>query len=86
MSKIPIVIGNHTMNKEEKLTTISLKDYLTYFPDFMTNNKYKEKDVKINLCHKDAKKDTHAIMSSQACFLPIQKGEGTKFNVALYKL
>merc|ERR1719242_2310873 len=38
----------------------------------------------INLLSSKENGDSHVIMSSQACFLPILKGEETKFNVALY--
>ena len=84
MTKIPIVIGNHTINKDEELETISLKDYLSNFSDFMTNDYYKKNKIEINLLSSKESKDSHVIMSSQACFLPIQSGEETKFNVALY--
>eukprot|EP00486_Rosalina_sp_Unknown_P008847 CAMPEP_0201591772 /NCGR_PEP_ID=MMETSP0190_2-20130828/189848_1 /ASSEMBLY_ACC=CAM_ASM_000263 /TAXON_ID=37353 /ORGANISM="Rosalina sp." /LENGTH=580 /DNA_ID=CAMNT_0048050237 /DNA_START=197 /DNA_END=1940 /DNA_ORIENTATION=- len=84
MDQIPIVIGNHTENKEEELQTISLKDYITNFSDFMTNDHYKQNNISIDLTSSKESKDSHVIMSSQACFLPIQSGQETKFNVALY--
>jgi hypothetical protein len=42
---------------------------------------------KLCLLAKDAsskQSDTHVIMSSQCCFLPIETGKETTFNVALY--
>merc|ERR1712113_910491 len=42
---------------------------------------------KINLISDDIfakQSDKHVIMSSQCCFLPIEKGKETKFNVALF--
>lgn len=81
MSDVPIVIGNHCSDKSTELQTISLSDYLSNFSDFVTNKEYKKE---INLLSQKESKDSHVIMSSQACFLPIQSGEETKFNVALF--
>ena len=83
IEKIPIVVGNQTSNPDEHLQTISLKDYLKHFSDFMSNDVYRNNNTKINLL-RSGNKDSHVIMSSQACFLPIQQGQETKFNVALY--
>ena len=73
--KIPLVVGNHDTNPGAQLKTVSLRDYLENFNDYMsappTNNK------KINLLANDmfAKQtDKHVVMSSQCCFLPIEKG------------
>ena len=95
MKDIPIVVGNHTENTKEKLQTISLSDYLENFSDFMTNDHYRDNGTYgplhrfyrgdgINLLSQKESGDSHVIMSSQACFLPIIRGEETKFNVALY--
>merc|ERR1719474_1658182 len=99
MKDIPIVVGNHTENAEEKLETISLSDYLEHFSDFMTNDHFRKQQPDmldllgqqiglrkrgISLLSNKENGDSHVIMSSQACFLPIIKGEETKFNVALY--
>merc|ERR1719229_1956886 len=81
MNDVPIVIGNHSSDKSTELQTISLSDYLSNFSDFITNKEYKKE---INLLSQKESKDSHVIMSSQACFLPIQSGEETKFNVALF--
>merc|ERR1719203_123903 len=81
MNDVPIVVGNHQSDKSAELQTISLSDYLSNFSDFLTNSDYKKE---INLLSQKESKDSHVIMSSQACFLPIQTGEETKFNVALF--
>merc|ERR550525_263853 len=85
MRNVPIVVGNHSDSEGEALQTISLSDYLSNFSDFMTNDVYRGNGKKgINLLSSKENGDSHVIMSSQACFLPILKGEETKFNVALY--
>ena len=73
---------NNNNNEGEigELKTITLKEYLENFDKYMT----KSCNKKINLLKKDESKDTHAIVSSQACFLPIEKGKETIFNVALF--
>merc|ERR1719203_1523479 len=81
MNDVPIVVGNHSNDKSTELQTISLSDYLSNFNDFITNKEYKKE---INLLSQKESGDSHVIMSSQACFLPIQTGEETKFNVALF--
>eukprot|EP01084_Bolivina_argentea_P295262 508274_1 len=84
MNQIPIIIGNETSDEKEELQTISLDKYLTNFNNYISNNYYKKTDKQINLLSQKENKDSHVIMSSQTCFLPIQSGEETKFNVALY--
>ena len=68
MDQIPIIIGNHTENKNEELQTISLKDYLSNFSDFMTNDHYNKNEIDIDLTSSKESKDSHVIISSQACF------------------
>merc|ERR550525_1194826 len=85
MKDIPIVVGNESSNEQERLQTISLSDYLCHFSDFMTNDVYRGNGKKgINLLSSKENGDSHVIVSSQACFLPIIKGEETKFNVSIY--
>jgi len=84
MQHIPIVVGNHSANEAERLQTISLSDYLSNFGDFMTNDQLKGRAKGINLLSPKENADSHVIMSSQCCFLPIVQGEETKFNVALF--
>ena len=89
IEKIPIVIGNQCLidddikndnNNGNNLQTISLKEYLCKFDKYMTKPM---ENIDINLLRKN-NKDSHVIMSSQCCFLPIQKSKETKFNIALY--
>jgi len=83
MDQIPMVVGNHqSYDSTRELQTISLSDYLSNFGDFITNKQLKQSEV--SLLSQKENKDSHVIMSSQACFLPIQSGEETKFNVALF--
>lgn len=82
MGDIPIVVGNHSA--AEALQTISLADYLANASDFMTNDTYKLANKPINLLSQKENADSHVIMSSQACFLPIIAASETKFNVALF--
>lgn len=79
MNKIPLVVGNENEDKTTKLKSVTLDEYLKNFTKY-TSQKI---DKEINLL-RDNDKDSHVIMSSQACFLPVPKGEETKFNVALY--
>jgi len=85
MDKIPVVVGNHDSNPGAKLTTVSLRQYLEKLNDYMTAP---PKDgQKLDLIAKELlgkQTDQHVIMSSQCCFLPIEKGKETKFSVALF--
>jgi len=76
IEKIPLIVGNE---KGSDLKTISLKEYLQNFDQY-THEKSADK---INLLRSD-KKDSHVIMSSQSCFLPMEKGKETSFNVSIY--
>ncbi|ETO11852.1 hypothetical protein RFI_25525 [Reticulomyxa filosa] len=82
MDKMVIVVGNE--KKDQSLKSIPLKEYLESFDQYMSKP---PANTKLNLLRKgDNKedKDTHVIMSSQACFLPVEASAETKFNVALY--
>lgn len=83
LDKIPLVIGNEDNNPGAELKTISLRQYLENFSDYMSV----PSTNKINLISNDIfaqQTDKHVIMSSQCCFLPIEKGKETRFNVALF--
>ncbi|ETO06445.1 hypothetical protein RFI_30944 [Reticulomyxa filosa] len=81
IDKVAIVVGNE--REGSKLTTITLKEYLGSFDKYMS--KSTSDSLNLLVTNKSAKqKDTHVIMSSQACFLPIEKSNETKFNVCLY--
>lgn len=84
MADVPIVVGNHSADAAEALQTISLSDYLENISDFMTNDVYRKAGKQINLLSQKESKDSHVIMSTQACFLPIIAASETKFNVALF--
>eukprot|EP01083_Nonionella_stella_P081541 224657_1 len=84
MSSVPIVIGNQSSDVKTTQQTISLTDYLCNFSDFMSNDYYKTSNKQIDLTSQKENKDSHVIMTSQACFLPIEAGEETKFNIALF--
>ena len=88
MDKLPIIVGNQTDSENEKLKTISLRKYLSNFDKYMTtkiDNKSFDLTVNKKDINNDTKmKDTHVIMSSQCCMLPIEKGKETKFNVAIF--
>ncbi|ETO06222.1 hypothetical protein RFI_31174 [Reticulomyxa filosa] len=82
MDKMVIVVGNE--KKDQALKSIPLKEYLESFDQYMSKP---PANTKLNLLRKvDNKgdKDTHVIMSSQACFLSVEASAETKFNVALY--
>jgi hypothetical protein len=78
MEKIPLVVGNE---KGGVLFPTSLKEYLQNFRSYLHNPK-SWKGSKNSLY--DAERDSHVIMSSQACFLPVMKGSETEFNVAIF--
>lgn len=74
IEKIPIVVGNESGGQ---LKTVTLKEYLSNFDKYLHTNPNK----KINLLRDE---DSHVIMSSQACFLPMEKEKETSFNVSIY--
>mmetsp|Transcript_63537 Transcript_63537/g.101111 ORF Transcript_63537/g.101111 Transcript_63537/m.101111 type:complete len:676 (+) Transcript_63537:105-2132(+) len=83
--KIPVVVGNHDENPGAELNTISLREYLENFHKYMSTPPKQKKPINLLANDMFAKQsDKHVIMSSQCCFLPIEKGKETKFNVALF--
>jgi len=78
MEKIPLVVGNEIGGK---LYTISLKEYLEHFRMYLHNSGSWKGDKTTLLA---PERDSHVIMSSQACFLPVPKSDEATFNVALY--
>eukprot|EP00485_Elphidium_margaritaceum_P008065 CAMPEP_0202702160 /NCGR_PEP_ID=MMETSP1385-20130828/15183_1 /ASSEMBLY_ACC=CAM_ASM_000861 /TAXON_ID=933848 /ORGANISM="Elphidium margaritaceum" /LENGTH=611 /DNA_ID=CAMNT_0049359753 /DNA_START=51 /DNA_END=1886 /DNA_ORIENTATION=+ len=83
LDKIPVIVGNESPNPGAATTTISLRQYLENFSEYMTT----PKGNTLNLIANDPfakQSDKHVIMSSQCCFLPIEKGKETRFNVALF--
>lgn len=74
---IKIKVGNE---KDEELKIITLREYLTDLAKYVS---YPEK---INLQNKSlvTDKDSHVLVSAQACFLPIPKQGKCSFNPVLY--
>ena len=67
--KIPLVVGNEDPNPGAKLKTISLREYLENFNDYMSTPPKNGK--KLNLIANDMfakQSDKHVVMSSQCCF------------------
>ncbi|ETO32869.1 hypothetical protein RFI_04247, partial [Reticulomyxa filosa] len=93
MEKIPLVIGNEQLiapdnssDKKKTFKTITLSEYLKKYHDYMS---YPLRDgsgkiMEMNLFNE--KEDTHVIMSSQCCMLPIASGDNVEvpFNISLY--
>jgi len=77
--KIPLIVGNE---HGEDLRTTNLRDYLQNFRWNIHNpNSWLGSEVSLY----SPSRDSHVIMSSQACFLPVPKlGGEAKFNVAIY--
>jgi len=77
IDKIPLVVGNES---GEPLRTVTLKEYLQNFRDYLHNpNDWTGSNRSLL-----ADRDTHVIMSAQACFLPVPKTGEAKFNVAIF--
>jgi hypothetical protein len=79
MDKIPLVVGNELPGGQ--LYTITLKEYLQNFRMYL----HKPESWKgSNTSLLAESRDSHVIMSSQACFLPVAAGGEAKFNVSIY--
>lgn len=78
IDKIPLVVGNES---GEPLRTVTLKEYLQNFRDYLHNpNDWTGSNRSLL-----ADRDTHVIMSAQACFLPVPKtGEVCILTVFLF--
>ena len=74
---IPLVVGNQ---EGTKLYTVTLKEYLQNFRDYLHDPSSWKGDKK-SLLRDD---DTHVICSAQACFLPLPKEGDAKFEVSIY--
>jgi len=77
MEKIPLVVGNEN---GVNLHVITLTEYLQNFSNYLHNSsgfKFPHKSL-------HASRDTHVLMSAQACFLPVPFGSEVEFNVALF--
>eukprot|EP01130_Rhizamoeba_saxonica_P001421 TRINITY_DN11281_c0_g1_i1.p1 TRINITY_DN11281_c0_g1~~TRINITY_DN11281_c0_g1_i1.p1 ORF type:complete len:463 (-),score=84.53 TRINITY_DN11281_c0_g1_i1:28-1416(-) len=78
MDNIPLLVGNET---GRGLTRVSLTEYLKNFRNYLHNpSSWAGSDVSLH-----AFRDSHVVMSSQACFLPIPVlGGDVPFNVSLF--
>lgn len=77
MKDIPIAVGNEA---GEPMRKISLDEYLQNFRSYLHNpNEWPGSERSLL-----ADRDTHVLMSSQACFLPVPEEDESKFNVCLY--
>lgn len=79
IEKIPLVIGNEA---NEMLRTVTLKEYLRNFRDYLHDASPANWAGSAKSLLAD--RDSHVIMSAQACFLPIPKADDAKFNVCIY--
>jgi len=77
IEKIPLVVGNEDGTM---LRTVTLKEYLQNFRDYLSNPS-SWKGTRKSLLRDD---DKHVICSAQACFLPMPKEGDAKFNVEIY--
>eukprot|EP01113_Clastostelium_recurvatum_P007054 TRINITY_DN1324_c1_g1_i2.p1 TRINITY_DN1324_c1_g1~~TRINITY_DN1324_c1_g1_i2.p1 ORF type:complete len:552 (+),score=143.09 TRINITY_DN1324_c1_g1_i2:127-1656(+) len=80
MDKIPLVVGNETGGP---LYTVTLKEYLEKFRMYLHDS------TPANWAGSDqsllaAERDSHVIMSAQACFLPVPATGSSNFNVAIF--
>lgn len=80
LDKIQLVVGNERSEKDAVFCTVTLKEYLENFKDYL-HDPSSWKGGRRSLLRE---KDTHAIVSAQACFLPVEKGSDAKFNVGIY--
>jgi hypothetical protein len=79
MDKIPLVVGNELPGGQ--LYPLSLKEYLQNFRMYLHKpDSWKGSNTSLLA----ESRDSHVIMSSQACFLPVPTGGETKFNVSIY--
>jgi len=77
MKNIPLNVGNE---KGGPLRQISLYEYLSNFRTYLNNSSSWSGSNNSLIA---PERDSHVIMTSQACFLPIEESGDTKFNVCL---
>jgi hypothetical protein len=87
LDKIPLVVGNEVRHGKPTLYSVTLREYLRNirmycsYPEYFPNSHRQDSSVEGLYA---PQRDSHAIMSAQACFLPVPKGAETEFNVALF--
>lgn len=79
MERIMLRVGNE--KGEQALRTVSLRTYLAELRSFLHRP---DGWAGINSSLYDETRDSHVIVSAQACFLPVPQGGEAKFNVNLY--
>jgi hypothetical protein len=77
LDKFTLLVGNE---KGERLRKISLREYLGDFRNFLSDSASWKGDKRSLL----ADRDTHVLVSAQACFLPIPKQGIAEFNPVLF--
>lgn len=77
IEKIPLIVGNELGNT---LYAVSLKEYLQNFRTYLHSPSDWRGSNKSLL----AQRDSHVLMSSQACFLPVPRGAEVEFHVSLF--
>eukprot|EP01112_Ceratiomyxa_fruticulosa_P014188 TRINITY_DN4044_c0_g1_i5.p1 TRINITY_DN4044_c0_g1~~TRINITY_DN4044_c0_g1_i5.p1 ORF type:complete len:512 (-),score=104.96 TRINITY_DN4044_c0_g1_i5:151-1563(-) len=80
MEKIPLIVGNETGGP---LYAINLREYLENFRMYLNDSTQLNWKGKNNSLLAPSR-DSHAIMSSQACFLPVPQSGEAKFNVGIF--
>ena len=86
LNKINLVVGNEKETtagpaaSSEQFKTVTLLEYLKDFRDYLHRPSSWKGSARSLL----APGSTHAIVSAQACFLPMAQGSEAEFNVALY--
>ncbi len=79
LDDVMIHVGNE---RGEELKAVSLMHYLANFGDYQSTPLMATDGKKVSLV--GAKEDTHAILSAQACMMPVVAGGSATFNVCVY--
>lgn len=77
LNRFHLLVGNHNGGDLER---VSLRDVLENLPNYLHNPDSWASETPSLL----AKRDTHVLVSAQACFLPIPQGEKAQFNPVLF--
>ncbi|KPQ39183.1 MAG: hypothetical protein ACLFQ7_17430 [Phormidium sp.] len=77
LDQFHLLVGNHNGRDLER---VSLRDVLDNLPNYLHNPDSWVNETPSLL----AKRDTHVLVSAQACFLPIPPGDKAQFNPVLF--
>ncbi len=77
LNRFHLLVGNHNGGDLER---VPLRDILENLPNYLHNPDSWASETPSLL----AKRDTHVLVSAQACFLPIPQGEKAQFNPVLF--